>query len=98
MREKLVTDEIKKQIFENVVDTLSYDQDVELREDYSGRGMYGNKCLAIVTDNRTDMELPLVFVEEIIGRLDCDVERALAITREILPDRVDNMGRGYVYY
>ena len=55
MREKLVTDEIKKQIFESVVDVLSYDQDVELREDYSGRGMYGNKCLAIVTDNRTDM-------------------------------------------
>ena len=98
MRDKLVTDEIKKQIFENVVDVLSYDQDVELREDYSGRGMYGNKCLAIVTDNRTDMELPLVFVEEIIGRLDCDVDMALAIAREILPDRVDNMGRGYVYY
>ena len=96
--DKLVTDEIKKEIFENVVDTLAYDQDAELRNDYSGRGMYGDKCLAIVTDNRIDMELPLIFVEEIIGRIDCDADKALAVAREILPNRIDNMGRGYVYY
>ena len=93
-----ITDQLKKEIFENVVDVLQYDQDAELREDYSGRGMYGKECLAIVTDNRIDMKLPLIFVEEIIGRIDCDADRALAIAHEIVPDRVDNMGRGYVYY
>lgn len=40
----------KEEEFKNKAEELGY----EVREDYSGRGMFGRKCPAVVVDNYLD--------------------------------------------
>jgi hypothetical protein len=63
--------------------------DVEVRTDYSGRGMYGDKCLAIVGDLR-DL---LRFAAELTQAI--GVEDANDILGRV---RSDSMGLSSVYY
>lgn len=62
--------------------------------DYSGRGMYGDRCLAIVTDNPVDTVLCLV--QEAIGSL--DPEETAEIVEALSNSRTDSMGRSAVIY
>lgn len=78
-------------IIETATDALgNWDNDYEVREDYSGRGMFGNTCVAITGDGSDSG----IFVA--IGYLIASGE---------LPDdasqwfhRSDSMGRGWVIY
>ncbi len=67
---------------ENIVDALSeYGVDAEVREDYSGRGMYGNSVPAIVIND----ERVLMTIGYVGATLDIELED--------LPRRTDSMGR-----
>jgi hypothetical protein len=57
--------------------------EAEVREDYSGRGMYGKTVPAIVTDNA----VALGYAAGVLG-----------IPDEDLPTRRDSMGLGFVFY
>lgn len=56
----------------------------EVREGYSGRGMLGNRVLAIVTD------APGVLLGFILKDLGASYSQ--------LPVRIDNMGKDFIHY
>lgn len=64
--------------------------DIDVREDYSGRGMYGKKVVAFVTAG----DVSLVKAAIAIGY----AGDLINIPFQDLPTRVDSMGRGYVIY
>lgn len=84
-----------------VLRDVAENADVDLRPDYSGRAMYGDTCLAIVTD---DMQGLVKFVIGLVSAVnvgDPDVaERVSALVDELEAGglRQDNMGRGFVLY
>lgn len=92
------------------VDTAAFDADVELRDDYSGRGMYGEECWGVVgeLDSLRKFELGLAksqTVEQYDGALEgsVDVESVLEVFEEHLEAiqnrrRTDNMGMSYIWY
>lgn len=57
--------------------------EVDIREEYSGRGMYGKTCVALVTDD-------VMAVGYACG--------ALGIPFDDVPGRTDSMGRQTVVY
>ena len=73
----------------NILEGIGYNASV--RENYSGRGMFGESVPAIVTD------APAVFV----GFALCHTIEPyyVIVAQQYLPDRSDNMGRDdMVYY
>ena len=59
--------------------------DVDIRDDYSGRGMFGEECLAVVGDNYTlDVFL--------------DAARYFGIKASLRTMQQDSMGLSSVYY
>lgn len=80
---------------------ISVDQAIELLEDagesprsYSGRGMYGARCVAIEPDRGDLMALGIEVAREAAGR-DADLE---AVADAFRGARIDSMGRGIVVY
>lgn len=84
--------EQKKKLFEAVVNELQYKDDARIYENYSGRGMYENKTIAIVTDT-SGVEIGFAFAvaAEQLGMTYSEVENEL-------PLREDNMGCSRIYY
>lgn len=64
---------------------LSWAPEMEIREEYSGRAMYGDTVPAIVAD--TDVRPELFYAAGVLG-----------IDFEDVPKRIDSMGLGVVIY
>jgi hypothetical protein len=78
-----------------VAELLSEDMG-EIRDDYSGRCMYGKSTHAVVFDGRGDYERALIYAAYEVGnRGDDDVE---GILRELTNLATDSMGMGIVVY
>ena len=72
------------------------DEDGEVREDYSGRCMYGETTHAVVFDSKGDYERALVRASYELGvRGSDDVEGVLSDLDNL---RTDSMGLGIVVY
>jgi hypothetical protein len=68
----------------------------EIREEYSGRGMYGKTTHAVVYDSRGDYERALIYAAYEVGnRGNDDVEGILG---ELSNLGSDSMGMGIVVY
>ena len=76
--------------------------DVEVREDYSGRGMYGATCLAIVTRDTDGDSQSLGDILNAIYfmglEMDIDEDDTDAITAVLRSAQMDSMGHGIVIY
>lgn len=89
---------LSRESFEVIADQIMG----EIREDYSGRGMYGEVGPAIVTEQVPDLASVGVMISHVL-MLDANkewerdeaTERALEISSSV---RTDNMGLGYVVY
>ncbi len=73
-------------------------QEIDIRNEYSGRGMYGRSTFAVVVDNESELLLNVI---QYIKEKDETTERFV----ETLPDvsnvgtlRTDGMGRKVVIY
>jgi len=84
-----LTREIADQLNE-VAYEFGFDQ-FDIREDYSGRGMYGRSVVALVGDG-DDRDLDLV-IGIAIGQGELEADAA-----KYLLQRRDSMGRGWVRY
>ena len=76
-------------------------QEADLRENYSGRGMYGRECYAIVVDNQ--MQLVSDLIQFMGDNVHGDEDKGEMIwDGGEIPDidslRIDSMGRGVVIY
>lgn len=68
----------------------------EVRDDYSGRGMYGESTYAVTYDSNSDFEAALLNAAFDLGANGADdVEGLLADMRNL---RKDSMGMGIVVY
>ena len=74
----------------------------EVREDYSGRGMYGATCVALVTDAPAvcmAAAVVAVAVLHLVENEEWALEEATQEAYNAVPRRQDNMGRSkWVYY
>lgn len=100
----------KIEITKAAFDTAAWDTDLEIRDDYSGRGMYGESCWGVVgeLDSLRKFEVSLAkgqtaeqYKDAIDGSI--DVEAVLDAFEEHLEDiqnrrRTDNMGMSYIWY
>lgn len=64
----------------------------ELREDYSGRGMYGKTTAAVVFDGEQE------FYSAIAEVMECDIEDRETVANALRNIRTDNMGKGMIFY
>ena len=86
------------EIAKGIVDAATIDgTGLQLRDDYSGRSMYGAKTAAIVADSLTDF---LVGLARFCGDLDPmeqdrEIEEAVLACQDL---RTDSMGMGIVLY
>jgi len=69
------------------------DYDLEVRDDYSGRGMYGEATSAVVASDPSCMFRALAEIME-----NGDDEDRAEVAEAIRGLRSDSMGRGVVYY
>lgn len=97
----------KTQITKAAVDTAAYDADVELRDDYSGRGMYGEECWGVVGEldglRKFEVELAKGMAAEELADKDWPVDVVLDSFIDELEKlqgkrRTDNMGMSYIWY
>jgi hypothetical protein len=79
-----------------VDNAMNCDVELELREDYSGRGMYGNSCAGIVGDP-SDIMLCVAMTAFDMGE-DPEDEDFEDFCDDIRTLRSDNMGRDMIYY
>jgi hypothetical protein len=63
---------------------------VDIREDYSGRGMYGDTCLGIVVSSQRTAFRLVACMTAVLG-----IDTTLDITRKAA---TDNMGRDMIVY
>lgn len=82
------TAELTTEEYDNIVETAEQ-HDVEVRSDYSGRGMYGATCLAFTCDD----ERQAIKVMIGLARLDDGLAEELADCY-----RTDQLGLGIVVY
>lgn len=86
----------REKIFQRACRMLEeWGHEAQFRADYSGRGMYGRTCEAIVTD------APAALVGYIIAcaiHVATDGEGNMEDHIELIPMRSDNMGLSMVYY
>jgi hypothetical protein len=75
-----------REIVEMLDCTGNYDSSVY--ENYSGRGMYGDTCIGIVTNAS-----PIL-----VGYYAAKLENDLEMEDDQLPIRSDNMGKDIIYY
>jgi hypothetical protein len=70
---------------------VGYLDDVEIRNDYSGRAMYGAECFGLVLDK------PDLLVGYVLGKF-LDVELGVDADEVLLAGRSDNMGYSTIVY
>lgn len=75
--------------------------EAEVREDYSGRGMYGTTCPALVTDAEA-MQVAFAVAEglrQFDPELEHDMGELMFRAQRMVPERSDSMGKSKrVYY
>ena len=81
---------MNKELAERIVDNAPYG--VDLYEDYSGRGMYGEKTTAIKCDDAGD--LIAAFAQAVLDDPD-NGEQVVQAARQL---RFDSLGKGMVAY
>lgn len=86
-----------QRILENANEELG--ENTFLCRSYSGRGMYGSKCLGVVVDSD---QIGSLFAELVRGTPEEDEEdwhnRRECLTNEIESMRMDNMGLSVIIY
>lgn len=90
-----MTATLTREQFDELVDIAAdFDDDAAWRTDYSGRGMYGETCLAVVTSMN-----PYAFAFNLGAGLAATGE-AVGIDAETIMDRIrhDSMGKRVVLY
>ena len=76
-----------------VMEDFCQEREFDFRDDYSGRGMFGRKCVGIVIDSGTNsLEMIMELTEMLI---DNDIEY---VSEKIGAIRQDNMGMGTIIY
>lgn len=92
---------MKQEIAELIVEN---GYDMELYEDYSGRGMFGDTTTGVVCDN---LNVFLASVSEIFFEMildakdlgdDFDTESAEILSKSVGRIRVDNLGKNIIIY
>lgn len=78
-----------------LIESCAADEDIEFRNDYSGRCMYGKRCVGVVTD---DLSKFLEFFAHLVRELDGDDEETPRDANRINGVREDSMGRQTIYY
>jgi hypothetical protein len=100
MRTKIA---LKRSQIEQAMELAGIDLE-QLRTDYSGRGMYGETCMAITMDSLSDLaqflvELTGMLVADTIGDEYPDVDEVIDPARELTHKlHTDSMGRSLVAY
>lgn len=81
------------ELIEDAMYRASIEDDVDLLTDYSGRGMYGRTCPAVVTDSET-------FHRLLVGIAFACAEQGRTIddASQFANAHTDSMGRDTVYY
>lgn len=87
----------------DVLDQVTWDatSDGSLRDSYSGRGMYGRTCLALVVDDLSDLIRWLFGVANAVDGEEPEVAEPLQELLETITTgrtRHDNMGLQQVFY
>jgi hypothetical protein len=79
-RRRVMTD-IDKTVVIDAMEGLAMDLGGEFRDDYSGRGMYGETCVGVVFDYRSDIyEFMFDVYEETGYRLTAPAEDSMGIS------------------
>ena len=65
-------------------------------QSYSGRGMYGKECLAIVTNDKEKEVLSEIFIY--LVRNNYDSTEIVSLVNALKEYKSDSMGKKYVYY
>lgn len=92
--------EMKRSLFESLKTF-----DLAIRDDYSGRGMFGAQCFALDTDNlATSVAWLTNALVEFIQNASAEEQDAVDCATELLEQnafanpKVDSMGLGYIVY
>lgn len=74
--------------------------DVQLRSDYSGRGMFGRSCLAVIGSTSGLVRFAFALVEEVATGLPDEGERLGVLVDAVRESRTtsDSLGHDTVYY
>lgn len=72
---------------------LLEDLDLDVTTDYSGRGMYGKKCVGFTVDD--DREVHRAIIDLLVG---CDDDEREDLGKILRGGRVDSMGRSTIFY
>ena len=83
--------------FEQALIRLSSSFDMDVRPNYSGRGMFGKTCLGIDTDHSAFV-VAVNVVNAIYNMQDIDENERELLFEAVEGTRQDNMGLGYIYY
>jgi hypothetical protein len=74
------------------------EQGLDVRTDYSGRGMMGKRCLGITVDSIGELLCAIAEISNIMGRDRMDEEFGELFTILNEDTRSDNMGYSTIYY
>lgn len=94
-----------RQMMETALDNMGQDPEDSIREDYSGRGMYGRTCFGLTLDN--DRQLPMLAIELARQAHEIDQDTNEIEDMDSLLDQLtnlfdsmqsDSMGRGAIFY
>ena len=102
------------QTIQSMIQEIASECDMEFRDDYSGRGMYGKQCIAVVGSRSQfeefQSELISFMMDEIHSTaIDAEGEEEMrashdllstsqAFVRQLFNSREDNMGLDMVFY
>ena len=76
-----------------IMEDFCKEYDFDFRDDYSGRGMYGRKCVGFVVGADVDLLLTLVELTEML--IDNGIEY---VSSKLEVIRYDSMGTGTIIY
>lgn len=72
--------------------------EITLRDDYSGRGMYGRTVAAVECDFGTLVAAAAAAGADLVAAADGDQDAASELIDDLARIRSDNMGLGMIYY
>ena len=72
----------------------------DYRDDYSGRGMYGDTCPAVVYESQRDAINDMIEMMSLddLDPMPCEIETHFALKGAFKSHKMDSMGRGVVLY
>ncbi|SIG31200.1 hypothetical protein [Mycobacteroides abscessus] len=85
--------------FQVTLDDLDEEVSAQVRDDYSGRGMYGNTCIGVVMGDLRFLPAITAELAYIVGEL-ASSDDVIALTEFLweLPTETDSMGRSTIVY